>query len=316
MMNWRDKQWRKRTIRYWLEDPFWGNLCYLLYHALRYMPISVNAKIGAIGGELAGKYILKTENARVKHNLEMLYPELSETEREVIAAKVWQHYGQGMAEYPIMGKFYASHKVTLENIEYLQPFLDHKQPIIFVSAHTGNWEVIGNYVIDYGVDLMALYKPVRNRFLHRIADHARAQLGGAIHLLDANAPNAMRRMCKHLANKGALWITIDEVKNKQVCSPRFDGTLPSNNTNIAYAVRLARHHHAALITLWTKRNPDNSFTAKIGAPIMVADDDHAAAEALLKLDGLLEEWIRANVEQWGTRLKAGHLLNTSGNVLP
>jgi Kdo2-lipid IVA lauroyltransferase/acyltransferase len=294
----KDKQWRKQKIRYWVFDPFWGSLNYITHYALRYVPIEVNAKIGAFLGELAGKYRFRIQNARTKRNLKILRPELNEFERDAIAVKMWRNIGQSMTEYSILDKLYAVRKVTLENNHYLQPFIDNKQPVIFIFAHTGNWEVCGNYVIDYGFDVLGLYKPVRSRFSRRIADNARVRLGGVIKLLDTNSPNAMRLVCKHLANKGALWIAIDELKNSQICSPRFGRDLSLHNTNAAYAVRLAQRYAATLIPVWNKRNPDLTFSVTIGEPFTVANDELAANEALSKLDRLLEEWIRANLEQW------------------
>lgn len=295
---WRDKKARKYWIRYWLKDPFWGSLDYVAHYALRYVPIGLNAKIGATLGALAGQYRFTKDHARVLKNLEMLRPDLNTNERLNIALAMWRNIGQAMAEYSVMDKLYKAKRVTLENEPYLQPFIKSKQPIIFVFAHTGNWEVCGNYVIDYGFDVMGLYKPVRSRFSRRIADKARERMGGVIKLIDTNAPNAMRLVCKHLAANGALWIAIDEAKNAQVNSPRFGRDLPLDDTNAAYAIRLARRYGATIIPVWNQRNPDVTFTVTIGEPFKVADNDASTQEALIKLDALLETWLKAHLEQW------------------
>lgn len=299
-MNWHDKKWRKHIIRYWLKDPFWGGLDYIAHYALRYVPIKLNALIGRFLGETAGKYRFKDINARVKSNLEILCPDLTTSERDAIAVNVWRNIGQSMTEYSMLDKLYTKGRVTLENKHYLLPFFEVKKAVIFVFAHTGNWEVCGNYILDYNYhsEVVGLYKPVRNRFARRIADAARARLGGVIKLLDTNAPNTMHLVCKHLANKGVLWIAIDEAKNSQVWSPRFGRPSPKQYTNLAYAVRLAQRYDASLIPVWNKRNPDMTFSVIIGEPFTVANDDIAASEALSKLDNMLEEWIRANLEQW------------------
>lgn len=295
---WHDKKARKKWLRYWLQDPFWGSLDIIAHYALRYVPVSVNAKIGATLGEIAGKYRFTKEQARVLHNLAILRPELNARERLSIALSMWRHIGQAMAEYSVMDKLYVEKRINIEHYDYLQTLIVQKQPIIFVSVHTGNWEIYGNYVIGYGMDLMCLYKPVRNRFSRHIADRARERMGGAIKLVDTNASNAMRLVCKQLANKNALWLAIDEVKNGQVSSPRFGRDLSLDETNAAYAVRLAQRYNAAIVPLWSTRHADSTFTFTIGEPFTVANNVTAAQEALIKLDTLLETWLKANLEQW------------------
>jgi KDO2-lipid IV(A) lauroyltransferase len=210
---------------------------------------------------------------------------------------MWHNIGQAMAEYSLLDKLYAKKRVTLENFSYLQAFVETRQPVIFIFAHTGNWEICGNYVLDYGFAVMGLYKPVRNRFSSRIADLARARMGGVIKLVDANQPNAMRLICKHLAHQGALWIAIDEYKNAQVHGPRF-GRPITQDTNAAFAVRLAQRYQATLIPVWNRRTASARFTVTIGEPFQVAQGEVAATEALLKIDQLLDAWVIANLDQW------------------
>jgi KDO2-lipid IV(A) lauroyltransferase len=210
---------------------------------------------------------------------------------------MWQNIGQSMSEYSLLDKIYADNRVLIVNSACLQPLIDHKQAVIFVFAHTGNWEICGNYVIGYGFDVMGLYKPVRNRFASRIADAARARMGGVIKLI-ASGPASMRLICRHLDNKGALWIAIDEVKKNQVNVPSFGRKPQTQHSNLAYAVRLAQRYNATIIPVWTRREAASRFTVKLGEPLTVAEGDSAFTEAFATLDQQLETWLINNLEQW------------------
>ncbi len=293
----KDKQWRKKFIRYWVKDPFWGSLDYLTHYGLRYMPISLNAKVGQCLGYLAGKYRFKAVDERVKQNLAILRPDLDEAERDKIQVKMWQSIGQSMCEYSLLDKIYAQKRITMLHKEYLQPFIDEKQAVVFVFAHTGNWELCGNYVIDFGFDVMGLYKPVRNRFARKIADIARARMGGVIKLLEANS-KSMRAMCKHLANDGAVWIAIDEYKLGQVHGPRLGRDIKSQDTNMAYAVRLAQRYNASIVPIWVTREEDLSFRIDFSKPFKVSKGDEAMDNAISTIDQLLENWVIKHLEQW------------------
>lgn len=296
-MNWRDEKWRKHFIRYWLQDPFWGGLDYITHYALRYVSIRVNAQIGGFLGEIAGKYRFKKTHARVKRNLEILLPTLSDTERDNIAVKMWRNIGQSMTEYSVLDKLSTTNEVTITNYEYIQQAIQNSQPIIFVSAHTGNWEIRADYLIELGLKPLFLFQPVRNRFARRIAIKARTRLMTENNLVEAG-PKAMRVICEHLARGHALWLTLDEVKNAQVLAPRFGRTINLNSTNIDYAVRLAQRYQATIIPVWSKRCDNSHFNITVGKPITVDQGEQAAQNTVNQLDIMLEQWIMENIEQW------------------
>jgi len=292
-----NKQWRKHNIRYWLKDPFWGALDYLMHYSLRYLSITTNAKVGRFLGPFAAKYRFKAADQRVKNNLAILRPDLDESARNDIRHKMWQNIAQSMCEYSLLDKLSNKAKVTVENQHYVEEAAQKNDPVIFVFSHTGNWELRAKYLIDLGFNPRFLYNPVRNRFALKIAINARTRMMDKIHLLEAS-PYAMRAMCEHLANKHALWIAIDEYKDSQVLLPRLGRDLPIENTNVSYVVRLAQHYNATIIPIWTKREQDLSFSIKVSKPFKVTKGEQEKQQALAKLNHLLEEWVMDNLEQW------------------
>ncbi len=292
-----NQQWRKKNIRYWLKDPFWGSLDYLTHYGLRYLSIENNAKVGRFLGPLSAKYRFKVADARVKHNLSVLKPELSAQAREKIRLKSWQNIAQSMCEYSLLDKISNDTQVKIENKHYVDTAAKANQPVIFVSAHTGNWELRTAELIDLGFNPLCLYKPVRNRFALKIVIRARTRMLAAKHFL-GSSPSAMRTMCEHLNNGDALWVAIDEYKKGQVLSPSLGRNLETSATNASYVVRLAQRYNAIIIPIWTKREQDLSFRIKVSKPFSVAKSKQAKADALIKLDTLLEEWVMDNLEQW------------------
>lgn len=292
-----DKSWRKRQWRYWLSDPFWGALDYICHYSLRVIPIAANAAIGRFLGPLAAKYRFTKEHQRAEHNLAQLRPELSQAERSEMLTQMWQHIGCHMAEYSLLDKLFAAKRVTIINEQVLTPFIEQKQAMIFVFAHTGNWELCGNYVIGYGFDVMGLYHPVRNRFARRIADSARERMGGVIKLIPSG-PEAMRKMCKQLAGQGALWLAIDEVKKQQLKVPAFGRAPALHSSNLSFALRLAQRYQATIIPIWPLREPGSRFTITLGQPIKLPPGDEAFQQGFHVLEQQLEKWLKAHTEQW------------------
>ena len=296
-MGWQDKQWRKHFIRYWLKDPFWGSLDYLTHHALRYVPIGLGARVGALLGEWSGKYRFKAVHERVRRNLAILRPDLSVAERDVIAVQMWRNIGQSMTEYSVLDKLSATGEVNVTNYSYVEQAAQSSRPIIFVSAHTGNWEIRADCLIALGLQPLFLFQPVRNRFAGRIAIKARTRLMTENNLLEAS-PKAMRIICGHLAQGHALWLTLDEYKEGQVQAPRFKRTITLQGTNIDYAARLAQRYQAIIIPVWSKREGNAQFSITVGEPMTVGPGDQAVRDRVEQLDALLEQWIMANLDQW------------------
>jgi KDO2-lipid IV(A) lauroyltransferase len=250
------------------------------------------AKIGAVLGPLAATTRFKIAHRRAENNLKIIKPELSDSERKALLHQMWQNIGQTMSEYSIADLLWQDGRVEVKNAHYVQECQTQGLPIIFVTAHLANWEVISGYCLENNISLLSLYQPERNRFVARLAEISRSKIGTK---LVAAGSNSLRVMCKHLTSGGALWFAIDEYKNAQVWRPPFGRNISSVETNAAYAVRLAERFNTVIIPYQTKRKPNSHFTVTFNAPLRVNKN---STEVLEKLDQLMETWILECPEDW------------------
>lgn len=287
-----DRLWRKRQIRYWLQDPFWGGLNFCCHYLFRLLPLDAPCKIGALLGPWAARLRFQTADERADYNLKCLRPELSDAERRELLRLMWRNIGQTLSEYPINDLLWRDGRVSVENGGVIERCRAAGRPIVFVTVHLGNWEVISGYFVDRELPLLSLYQPERNRFVDKIARISRRRIGADI---VAAGPHALRALCKHLAAGKPVWLAIDEYKNAQVWGPRFGRELPKQTRNAEYAVRLAQRFNAAIIPYRTDRKPASRFQVTFAEPIIVGDD---AATALAQLDDLTAAWVKAQPEHW------------------
>jgi len=251
-----DKKWRKNKIRYWVQDPFWGGLDFLCHYLFRLLPLNMPGKIGAFLGPIAASLRFQAANQRADHNLKLLKPGLPDQERARLLHEMWRNIGQTMSEYAITDLLWKAGRVSINNSHYIRNCQAQGLPMIYVTVHLGNWEIISNYCVDMGVSLLSLYQPERNRFVAKIAEISRHRI--ATKIVPAG-PDSLRIMCKHLTSGGALWFAIDEYKNRQVWGPRLGRDITSRTTNAAYAVRLAQRFNAVIIPYRTDRKPSSHF---------------------------------------------------------
>ena len=291
------KQGRKQWLRYWVFDPLFGISGFVMHYVLRWIPMRLNSALGAWLGPLAFKTYLKPKAERARHNMHMLYPTLTVSEIDALLHKMWINIGQTMCEYSILDKLWDKGRVEVDDAA-ITAYLATGQPLIFTGVHLGNWEAQASYVHAKKIPLMAMYKPVRNRFMRKISAIARARMNIITVPTDAQA---MKKMYEHLAQNGAVWLPIDDFKNNQVHTPRFGRPLATKGTNAAHIVRLAQRFNAAIIPVHIIRqaHPQPAFKVFFCSPICCFDNsEKTMLETLMFLDNLMESWIRARPEQW------------------
>ena len=118
-------------------------------------------------GELIGKKIgpFLRNNSKIQKNLEISNIGNSYQEREIIINKMWGNYGRIFAEYMFIKKF--RQNSLSKNIEIIgQNFLEEikktKKPVIFISGHFNNFELMAMHIDKSNIDLAAIYRPLNN----------------------------------------------------------------------------------------------------------------------------------------------------------
>jgi KDO2-lipid IV(A) lauroyltransferase len=79
--------------------------------------------------------------------------------------KLWKIF----AEYAFM-KYFRKIKsekfLKVKGQEILEEIKHSKDPVIFVSGHFDNFELMAMHIEKSGIDLAAIYRPLNNKFLN------------------------------------------------------------------------------------------------------------------------------------------------------
>src|SRR5271170_456274 len=101
-------------------------------------------------------------------NLAMAFPEKTQAERDTIRRTMWDNLGRVVGEYPHLDAF--SPKGEDPRVTYSLPpgmtveDLKHG-PLMFLSGHLGNWEVMPILAAQVGLDGAAVVRPPNNPFV-------------------------------------------------------------------------------------------------------------------------------------------------------
>ena len=154
-----------KKIKYFLQFI----LIVSLYSFYKLLGLKVSLKISAriflvFGSIFRSKQICKK-------NILLAFPQISKAKMNDMIKNMWINYGKIFAEYPFIKNFRNSNKsnlISIENKNYLLDIKRAKEPVIFISGHFNNFELMAMTIEKFGIDLAAVYRPLNNNFLNPI----------------------------------------------------------------------------------------------------------------------------------------------------
>jgi len=291
----RDPQARKRWIRYWITDVFFGIIKLTLYGVMRFLPIDRCSSLGSfLARHIARRYHAKADQ-RARKNFRHFHPDWSEAQIDSALDQMWDHLGRTMAEFATFDQLAKHGRITIQGAESLLK-ATQDGPVLFMALHVGNWEALGVATATLGLDTHSVYEPPNNRFEHWIA--RRARTGYGMHLLPPGKA-ATLPLVRILKNRGIAAIFGDDERKGKINAPFF-GKPVNAHCNLAYIARIAAKTGAAIIPVWCKRENGCHFQVTFEAPIKLnpQPNKQSQLEDIQKLNDLIEPIILKHLAQW------------------
>ena len=278
-----------KQIRYLFE----GLLLSILFIFFKVLPPQTASNIGGWIGRSIGPKLAASRKAR-RHILKAM-PDTDLNEQNRIICGMWDNLGRVIAEYPHLEKI-GKQYTKIENIEALRAGISSKKPMIFISAHIGNWEVNGvSYFKQLNHPLDLTFRAPNNPWTAKLLSIART-LNGRIKAFPKSRESS-KLIIETLKNNGSLGILIDQKYNEGVEADFF--SLPTM-TNPVF-VKLAQKYKCSLIPACNIRTSGCNFILKVYPEINIFDKDgnkRPVIDVINEANQLLEEWVRERPEQW------------------
>ena len=182
--------------------------------------------------------------------------------------------------------------------EHLDNALKKGKGVITVSAHLGNFPIIGAKMATLGYSFWIIYKDPENIYLKALFKQWMDRLG------IRSVPYKPRRLCvseslKILRKNGIIFLQIDQNPRRRygVNVQFFGYNIPTYSGPVVMAARTG----AAIVPVFIHRNKDNTETITFQPEIHLrksADKDQDIVDNLRAITTLCEDWIRKYPEQW------------------
>ena len=112
----------------------------------------------------------------IRSNMLKALPNLHQNDLHKISKNMWNNYGRILAEYIFIKDFRKSKfqdNIEIKGQEILDQIKKNDEPVIFISGHFNNFELMAMHIEKSGIDLAAVYRPLNNKFLNLIMERIR-----------------------------------------------------------------------------------------------------------------------------------------------
>jgi KDO2-lipid IV(A) lauroyltransferase len=261
------------------------------------LPFSVAGRVGAFLGTAAYRVTGFRKNLTLE-NLRHAFPDMTEKERQRIAAAAYRNYGISVIEMIWAAHQPASELVGLVRLPDRTAFergLAAGKGLIVVSAHFGNWELLVHSVrLRIGIPLHIIVQRQSNAYIDHAIDKGRRRHGNTTIPMGPSAREALSA----LRNGAVLGVLADQSGPKESEFVTFFGRPAATHRGVAaFSLKTG----APLVLGLPIRQPDGTYEV-IFEEIDRGGLDRYSEENIRELTArhvaALERFIRKYPDHW------------------
>ncbi|MDC3127330.1 lysophospholipid acyltransferase family protein [Candidatus Pelagibacter bacterium] len=225
-------------------------------------------------------------------NLEIFSKGISNFKKKEIINSMWSNYGMTFIEYLFLKKFRNENShIKILGLNILEKVISDNKPVIFISGHFANFELMSMELTKRNVKLATIYRPLNNFFLNPLMENLRKKY-----------------VCKNQIKKGINGVknTIEFIKSGHNIALMIDQRV-SEGEKIKFfdkealtttlPAQLILKYNLKVIPIFIERNKSNKFTMEILKPIEFSKDKNKFF-ITNELNKVLENMIVKNPNQW------------------
>ena len=269
---------------------FQSLLIYSFFILGRILGLKISRKLFSFLFILIGP-IFKSKKIVEKNMIIFLKKSPLKNKNEIIN-NMWKNYGKTFIEYIFLNYFrkQKSH-IFIKGEENLFQIKKQNKPVIFISGHFANFELMSMEITKKNIDLATIYRPLNNFFLNPLMEFIRRRYVCPNQI--KKGINGVRDTVKFIKKKYSIALMIDQ-RVSEGEKIDFFGNLALTTTLPA---KLSYKFGLDIIPVYIEREDNDNFTIEFQKRISSKDYKNKL-ELTLKLNKILEEMIKKNPGQW------------------
>ena len=264
----------------------------ILFITFKIIGLKLASNLGSFVGSILGPYFRSKK--KIILNIKRALPEIDDANIDIIIKKMWRYYGRILSEYIFIKKFRFSKNekfIKLEGQEILDNIKVSNEPVIFVSGHFDNFELMAMQIEKSGIKLAAIYRPLNNIFLNKIMERIRKKY--ICNNQIKKGRSGIRDLLEFIKKKYSIALMIDQrvsegIKSNFFGQPALTTTIPA---------QIVKKFGCKIVPIYIERTEGTFFKLKISRPI-IFEKDSSIEEITLNLNECLEKMILNKPNQW------------------
>ncbi len=275
-----------KKFKYFVEAIF----IYTFLGIAKLIGIKLSRKLFAFIFKVIGPTI--RSNKIAFKNIEIFSNDISIIKKKEIVNNMWANYGMTFVEYIFLKKFLNSNShIEILGEDILKNIVNENKPVIFISGHFANFELMSMELTKRNIKLATIYRPLNNFFLNPLMEYLRKKY-----------------ICKNQIKKGINGVksTIEFIKNGYNIALMIDQRVSEGDKikffekeafTTTLPAQLILKYDLKVIPIFIERNKSNKFIMEIFKPIDFSKNKNKFF-ITNELNKVLENMITKNPNQW------------------
>ena len=230
----------------------------------------------------------------IDNNILKAFPAIDSENLKKISMNMWGNYGRILSEYVFLKNFRESKfedRLEIVGQNILDEIKKEGKPVIFISGHFNNFELMAMHIEKSGVDLAVIYRPLNNKFLNSIMEKIRKK-----YICKNQIKKGMRgtkQLLSFFKNNHSIALMIDQrvsqgIKSNFFKQEAYTTTIPA---------QFVKKFNCKIVPIYVERINKINFKLTISKPLEYSDE--STIEGItLDLNHVIEKMILKNPDQW------------------
>ena len=277
-----------KKIKYFFEFLIISSL-FIIY---RFLGLKISSHFSGKLFETFGP-IFRSKNL-IKTNIQRAIPKINSSKIKSITKDMWNNYGRTLSEYMFLKGFRNDQfrsNINITGKEILQKIKLEKTPVIFVSGHFSNFELMAMEIEKSGLNLSAIYRPLNNIFLNILMERIRKKYICKNQI--KKGTSGVRELLRLYKKGYSIALMIDQrvsqgIKSKFFNQEAFTTTIPA---------QFIKKFNCKVVPITIERHNGVNFNIKVEKPIEFSKNS-STEKITRELNIWLEKTILKNPGEW------------------
>lgn len=261
---------------------------------MRLLPVDVVSDFGGWLVKTIGP--LTSTQRTVERNLDLVFPDLPPDQRARLIAEQWESLGRFFFEHPMLDRIIGDpSRVEIAGAERLAEIARGAGPVVFISGHFSNMEVMSAVIVNSGVKCQITYRAANNPYIEKRFRQSRWRYG--VRDFAPKGEEGARDIIKAMARGESVALMNDQKFNGGIAAPFFGHLVHTAPGPSKFALRFG----APLQPMSVQRLRGARFRVVVHEPIHLAETGDRAAdleEAVRRVNAFMEARILERPHEW------------------